>query len=89
MEGQDPGEGEGMGEPAPGQPRPQADRQGRDPLGRPTRNSGGMNRGHVEIPEEADIQRSREIFDELRRRASEPTRPQIERDYIDRLLRRF
>ncbi len=89
MEGQDPGEGDGMGEPAPGQPRPQADRQGRDPLGRPTRNSGGMNRGHVEIPEEADIQRSREIFDELRRRASEPTRPQIERDYIDRLLRRF
>jgi uncharacterized protein (TIGR02302 family) len=91
MEGQQPGQGmgEGPGDPSQGPPRAQADRQGRDPLGRPTRNSNGQSRGHVEIPEEADIQRSREIFDELRRRGSESDRPQIERDYIDRLLRRF
>jgi len=31
----------------------------------------------------------RDILDELRHRASEPGRPTIELDYIDRLLRRF
>jgi len=35
------------------------------------------------------MQRSRQILDELRRRAGEHYRPQIELDYIDRLLRRF
>jgi hypothetical protein len=33
------------------------------------------------------VQRSREILDELYRRAGERHRPQDERDYIDRLLR--
>jgi hypothetical protein len=33
--------------------------------------------------------RSREIQEELQRRAGERHRPQIELDYIDRLLRRF
>jgi hypothetical protein len=35
------------------------------------------------------MQRSRQILDELRRRAGERYRPQIELDYIDRLLQRF
>jgi hypothetical protein len=35
------------------------------------------------------MQKAREILDELRRRAGERDRPQIERDYIDRLLQRF
>jgi hypothetical protein len=35
------------------------------------------------------VQRAREILDELRRRSSDPSRPQLERDYIDRLLKRF
>ena len=34
-------------------------------------------------------QRAREILDELRRRAGDFNRPQLELDYIDRLLRRF
>ena len=37
----------------------------------------------------AELQRAREIMDELRRRAGERQRPKFERDYIDRLLRRF
>jgi len=35
------------------------------------------------------MQKSREILDELRRRAGERARPTEERDYIDRLLQRF
>jgi hypothetical protein len=35
------------------------------------------------------MQKAREILDELRHRAGERDRPQIELDYIDRLLQRF
>jgi hypothetical protein len=70
----------------PGQdPRMQ---QGEDPLGR---NDGGMDDflGDVKIPDQPDMQRAQEILDELRRRASERSRPKVERDYIERLLKQF
>jgi hypothetical protein len=51
--------------------------------------SGWNDTDNVQIPEEADLQRARQILDELRRRAGEFGRPEIERDYIDRLLRQF
>ena len=35
------------------------------------------------------LQKAREILDELRRRAGERFRPEIELDYIERLLKRF
>ncbi|MEQ9640150.1 MAG: TIGR02302 family protein [Alphaproteobacteria bacterium] len=59
-----------------------------DPLGRTT-NSGGVDTSRVEIPTQSDLQRAREILDELRRRAGERGRPDFELDYIERLLRRF
>ncbi len=67
------------------------DRYGRldDPLGRDERGMGLMDTGDVRIPEEADVQRARQILDELRRRMGEPDRPRSERDYIERLLPRF
>jgi len=37
----------------------------------------------------ASLRRAGEILKELRRRAGEPERPAIERDYIDRMLRRY
>ena len=43
----------------------------------------------MKIPDEADLQKARQILDELRRRSGESRRPAIERDYIERLLRRF
>jgi uncharacterized protein (TIGR02302 family) len=61
----------------------------RDPLGRPVSNNGTYDRGDVKIPDENILQKSRRILDELRRRAGERTRPEIELDYIDRLLKRF
>jgi hypothetical protein len=60
-----------------------------DPLGRETDGRGNNVDGHVAIPSESDITRSREILDELRRRAADPWRGPVERDYIDRLLERF
>ena len=62
---------------------------GSDPLGRPLNGANGLDTGRVQIPDQADIQRARQILDELRRRSGQGTRPIIERDYIDRLLRRF
>ena len=59
-----------------------------DPLGRPAAR-GGMDTSTIQLPEKADLQRAREILDELRRRAGERRRPELERDYIDRLLERF
>lgn len=64
--------------------------KGRDPFGRrPGGAFGAAINGDVAIPDQAEIQRAREILDELRRRAGDLTRPKIEHQYIDRLLRQF
>jgi uncharacterized protein (TIGR02302 family) len=60
-----------------------------DPLGRDLGpNGSGMN-GNVKVPTMSDLQRAREILQELRKRAAERGRPQQELDYIDRLLKQF
>ena len=62
----------------------------RDPFGRSlTPGYGGMDQADVNIPSESEVQRARKILDELRRRASQRSRPQLEQDYIDRLLQQF
>jgi len=72
--------------------RPNADR---DPLGRPTGDSaeGTYTDGRLRMGQSKDdsfgLERAKEILDELRRRAGDTARPPEERDYIDRLLRRF
>lgn len=60
-----------------------------DPLGRPLPNDGIDLGTDVAVPDKIDIQRAREILEELRRRAGELNRPRIELDYLDRLLKRF
>jgi len=72
----------------PGQGTPQAGRNGRDPLGRERNaNSQGPDfGGPTKIPEEIDIQRAREILDEIRRRLGTGAAPGFERDYLERLL---
>ena len=64
--------------------------QQRDPLGR-SREDGGRAASNedVQIPDEMQMQRTREILNELRERSGDRTRPEFERDYIDRLLNRF
>lgn len=61
----------------------------RDPFGRPLSADGTYDQGDVAIPDDTVLQKSRQILDELRRRAGERSRPAIELDYIDRLLRQF
>lgn len=64
--------------------------QPRDPFGRQRGEGGYADSGEgTEIPDGAVLQRAREILDELRRRSGERSRPQIELDYLDRLLRQF
>lgn len=61
----------------------------RDPLGRSDGNYGdAVDTGVDKVPLELERQRSREILDELRRRAGEQ-RPKEELDYIDRLLKTY
>jgi uncharacterized protein (TIGR02302 family) len=60
-----------------------------DPLGRPQRTTGPDLGTQVKVPDEIDTQRAREILDAIRKRLGETTRPQIERDYLERLLDRF
>ena len=49
----------------------------------------GGDDGGTRIPDKPEIQRSRQILDELRRRAGEWSRPDAERDYLHRLLKQF
>jgi len=64
-------------------------RQGRrDPLGRGTQ--GTRTGEEVEVPdEETGVERAREILDRLRGRAGDRSLPELDRDYIQRLLDRF
>jgi len=79
-----PGGGEGFGPPSMA-----GERDGRDPLGRATRNEGGWDSEGTEVPQEHDLGRARDVLEELYRRSRDRGRPQQELDYIDRLLERF
>ena len=60
-----------------------------DPLGRPQRTEGPDLGTSVKLPDEIDAQVAREILNELRRRLGERYRPELELQYLERLLRRF
>ena len=68
----------------------------RDPFGRlldtEQGNGGYDDGGALRMGKSASdyaLEKAKEILDELRRRAGERSRPEIERDYIDRLLKEF
>jgi len=84
-------DGDGQGD-TPGNRagRQQGDgRQGNDPLGRPLRSHDASDDLTVKVPGEIDVQRVRRILEELRRRLGDPQRPQIELDYLERLLKDY
>lgn len=58
----------------------------RDPLGRPRATTGPDFGDTVRVPDEIDVQRAREILDAIRRRLGNALSPEIERDYLERLL---
>jgi uncharacterized protein (TIGR02302 family) len=81
-EGQQNGPGDRLG-------RQQSGGNRTDPLGRPLRGRELGDDLSVKIPGEIDVQRVRRILEELRRRLADPARPQIELDYIERLLKDY
>jgi uncharacterized protein (TIGR02302 family) len=68
--------------------RPRA-AQNTDPLGRPMRGREYGDDATVKVPGEIDAQRARRILEELRKRFGDSSRPQLELDYIERLLKDF
>lgn len=78
----------GQGAMMPGQGGPGAG-EDEDPFGRPQASYGPSFGDSVKVPDKFDIQKAREILEELQRRAAERGRPINELEYIDRLLRRF
>jgi len=84
------GDGEGQSD-GPGNRagRQQSGGNQSDPLGPPLHGREFGDDLTVKIPGEIDVQRVRRILEELRRRLADPQRPQIELDYIERLLKDF
>jgi uncharacterized protein (TIGR02302 family) len=81
-DGQNDGPGNSLG-------RQQSGANNNDPLGRPLRGREFGDDYTVKIPGEIDVQRVRRILEELRRRLADPARPQIELDYLERLLKDY
>jgi uncharacterized protein (TIGR02302 family) len=65
-----------------------------DPLGRPANEEGPggnpIDSSNIDLGDGKDPQqKARDIFEELRKRRNDPSRPKQERDYLDRLLKQF
>ncbi len=72
-----------------GQARSDIEGQQSDPLGRRT-GEGSRAGTEGDLLQDEDVyRRARELLDELRRRSGESARPEVERDYLRRLLDRF
>lgn len=82
-QGAEPGQGMAEGNMAESRPL-------QDPLGRQAGNNGAFGSDEDGLGEGADTrERARELLDLLRDRAAEQERPEIERDYLRRLLDQF
>lgn len=87
---------EQRGEGQPGQPGNGEERQAqqgaggdRDPLGRTIGQSGRSGSDDNMLQGEDVYRRARDLLDEIRRRAGDQQRPEVELDYLRRLLDRF
>jgi uncharacterized protein (TIGR02302 family) len=80
--GEQPGQGQAEGNMAP-------DRPLQDPLGRQAGNSGSFGSEEAMGDRQEASRRARELLDELRQRSAEQDRPEVERDYLRRLLDQF
>ncbi|UVC08281.1 TIGR02302 family protein [Rhizobium sp. TH2] len=74
---------DGQGMPLPGSAM---NNQGNDPLGRKTGQLGSEFDDSVKVPDQIDVQRAREILEEIRRRLGNGPSSLIEREYLERLL---
>jgi uncharacterized protein (TIGR02302 family) len=60
-----------------------------DPLGRAPGNNGAVGSEEQLLQGEDVYRRARELLDEIRRRTGDGDRPEVEREYLERLLDRF
>ncbi|SFK83796.1 TIGR02302 family protein [Shimia haliotis] len=67
----------------------QAQGENRDPLGRSQGNRGAAGTDDGLLQGEDVYRQARRLLDEIRRRAGEAERPEVERNYLERLLDRF
>lgn len=88
--------GEALAQNRPDQPGNQGQAQAdgarevpRDPLGRTAGSIGGIDSGQNMLQDKDVYRRAIDLLDELRRRSNDRTRPQLELDYLRRLLDRF
>ncbi len=58
----------------------------RDPLGRPRATTGPDFGETVKVPDEIDVQRARRILEAIRERLGNALSPELEKDYLERLL---
>ncbi|MAY88782.1 MAG: TIGR02302 family protein [Pseudooceanicola sp.] len=78
-----------QGRPGQGQAEGDQRAQNRDPLGRDTGTNGSIGSEENLLQGEDVYRRARELLDEIRRRSGEGERPDVELDYLKRLLERF
>jgi uncharacterized protein (TIGR02302 family) len=57
-----------------------------DPLGRPRATTGPDFGDTTKVPDEIDVQRAREILEAIRKRLGNAISPEIEKNYLERLL---
>ena len=78
-----------QGEPTPGEGGQARAEDATDPLGRPMGARGSLGTNERMLPEGDIAARARALLDEIRRRSGELARPEIELDYLRRLLDQF
>lgn len=80
---------EDSGQPGQGNSETASRGRNRDPLGRDRGANGALGTEEGLLQGEDVYRRARELLDEIRRRTGETARPEVERDYLRRLLDRF
>ena len=98
-QGQGQGEGQGQQDAQDGEGQDDGtggpNGQETDPLGRPRGRRPDQTAGPYDDPNrdrvgQGDLAaRARQVLEELRRRLGDPARPQVEQDYLERLLKRY
>ncbi|WP_158969005.1 TIGR02302 family protein [Chachezhania sediminis] len=78
-----------QGQPGQGQEDGNRQARNRDPLGRPNGSGSQLSTDDGLLQGEDVYRRARELLDEIRRRSGDGERPEVERDYLKRLLERF
>ncbi|MBX3584367.1 MAG: TIGR02302 family protein [Rhizobiaceae bacterium] len=75
-----------QGEDGQGQQGGRQQNADRDPLGRPRATTGPDFGDTVRVPDEIDVQRARQILEAIRKRLGNALSPELERNYLERLL---